>query len=266
MKSLFVIKIGGNVIDNDAALASFLDRLASLKSAWILVHGGGKLATELSARLGIETQMVEGRRVTDQATLDVVTMVYGGLVNKRIVAALQARGLNALGLTGADGDCIRARKREHPTTDYGFVGDVERVGVERLLSLIQSGFLPVIAPLSHDGQGIMLNTNADTIASEVASALASYRIAESAVHLVYCFEKQGVLRDVEDETSVISRITAHDYEGLREQGIIAKGMIPKMDNAFAALRRSVSSVVITNADSIGRLEQDDIGGTRIVLS
>lgn len=266
MKSLFVIKIGGNVIDNDSALASFIDHLITLKSAWILVHGGGKIATDLSARLGIETQMIDGRRITDQATLDVVTMVYGGLVNKRIVAALQAKGINALGLTGADGDCIRAKKRVHPTTDYGFVGDVERVGVERILSLVQAGFFPILAPLTHDGEGSLLNTNADTIASEVASSLASHHITDYAVHLVYCFEKQGVLRNVEDESSVIPRITAHEYENLRKDGVIAKGMIPKMDNAFAALKRGVSSVIITHADSIRQLEQTEWLGTTIVLT
>lgn len=261
MKPLFVIKIGGNVIDNDHALRQFVTNLAALQSAWILVHGGGKLATSLSARLGIETQMIDGRRVTDKATLDVVTMVYGGLVNKRIVAGLQAHGINALGLTGADGDIIRARKREHPTTDYGFVGDVERVRAERLHSLLEAGFLPVLAPLTHDGKGTILNTNADTIASETASALASLYD----VRLVYCFEKRGVLRDVNDESSVIPRITPAFYTDLRSSGAIAKGMIPKMDNAFAALGRGVSSVMITHADSVRRLGQNFSEGTTLIL-
>jgi acetylglutamate kinase len=261
MKSLFVIKIGGNVIDNDRELRQFLDNLAALQSAWILVHGGGKLATDLSARLGIETQMIDGRRVTDKATLDIVTMVYGGLVNKRIVAGLQALGINALGLTGADGDLIRARKREHPTTDYGFVGDVERVHAERLGSLLESGFLPVLAPLTHDGQGNILNTNADTIASEIASALAQLYD----VRLMYCFEKQGVLRDVSNETTVIPRITSALYAELRASGAIAQGMIPKMDNAFAALKRGVSSVIIAHAGSVRRLGENFSEGTTIAL-
>ncbi len=260
MNPLIVIKIGGNVIDSADALAAFLSNLASLKASWILVHGGGKLATDLSARLGIATQMIDGRRVTDQATLDVVTMVYGGLVNKRIVAGLQAHGVNALGLTGADGDIIRAKKRIHPTTDYGFVGDVERVSAERLDSLLQQGFLPVLAPLTHDGAGNILNTNADTIAAEIASSLAS----RYDVRLVYCFEKQGVLRDIADEASVIPRITAQDYEHLRASGAIAKGMIPKMDNAFAALRRGVQAVTIMSANSIGRLQNADSVGTTII--
>jgi acetylglutamate kinase len=261
MKSLFVIKIGGNVIDNDRELRQFLDNLAALQSAWILVHGGGKLATDLSARLGIKTQMIDGRRVTDKATLDVVTMVYGGLVNKRIVTGLQALGINALGLTGADGDLIRARKRKHPTTDYGFVGDVEFVHAERLTSLLESGFLPVLAPLTHDGHGNMLNTNADTIASEIASALA--RLYD--VRLMYCFEKQGVLSDVSDETTVIPLITSALYTELRASGAIAQGMIPKMDNAFAALKRGVSSVIIAHADSVRRLGEHFSEGTTIVL-
>lgn len=261
MKSLFVIKIGGNVIDNDHELGRFLDNLAALQEPSVLVHGGGKLATDLSVRLGIETQMIDGRRVTDKATLDVVTMVYGGLVNKRIVAGLQSRGINAIGLTGADGDLIRARKREHPTTDYGFVGDVERVHTERLSGLLQSGFLPVLAPLTHDGKGNILNTNADTIASETASALAS----SYNVRLVYCFEKQGVLRDIADEKSVIPLITSATYTELRASGAIAKGMIPKMDNAFMALRRGVSSVIIAHADSVRHLGQQSLVGTAITL-
>lgn len=261
MKSLFVIKIGGNVIDNDHALGRFLDNLAALQEPWILVHGGGKLATDLSVRLGIETQMIDGRRITDKATLDVVTMVYGGLVNKRIVAGLQSRCINAIGLTGADGDLIRARKREHPTTDFGFVGDVERVHAERLDGLLQDSFLPVLAPLTHDGKGNILNTNADTIASETASALASFY----EVHLVYCFDKQGVLHDINDEASVIPRITSAIYTELRASGAIAKGMIPKMDNAFTALKRGVSTVLITHADSVRHLGQHSSLGTTIVL-
>jgi acetylglutamate kinase len=261
MKPLFVIKIGGNVIDNDHALVAFLEGLTSLESSWILVHGGGKLATDLSTRLGIETQMIDGRRITDKATLDVVTMVYGGLANKRIVVGLQALGINALGITGADGNIIRATTRKHPTTDYGFVGDIESVHAERLQSLLQSGFLPVLAPLTHDGAGNILNTNADTIAAEVAAALAR----QYDVRLVYCFEKPGVLRNLNDDNSVIPRITSRSYEELRTSGIIVKGMIPKMDNAFSALRRGVSSVVIANADSVGLLGGNTAFGTTIVL-
>lgn len=261
MEPLFVIKIGGNVIDNDHALVAFLEGLSSLQSSWILVHGGGKLATDLSARLGIATQMIDGRRITDKATLDVVTMVYGGLVNKRIVVGLQALGINALGITGADGNIIRAKKREHPTTDYGFVGDIVSVHAERLQSLLQSSFLLVLAPLTHDGAGSILNTNADTIAAEVAAALAR----QYDVRLVYCFEKPGVLQNVNDDNSVIPHVTYRSYEELRTSDIIVKGMIPKMDNAFAALRRGVSSVVIASADSVRLLGSNTAFGTTIVL-
>jgi acetylglutamate kinase len=272
MNTLHVIKIGGNVIDNEAILHRFLDDLAVLNTAWILVHGGGKLATQLSTRLGVETQMMGGRRITDAETLDIVTMVYGGLINKRIVAALQARGVNALGLTGADGDVIRARKRGQTSTDsiqsvqpdYGFVGDVEIVRADRLRSLLQQGFTPVLAPLTHNGQGQLLNTNADTIAAEIASALAAPTFDSAYdIHLVYCFEKRGVLRSVEDDSSAIPHLKHGEYKHLQASGVIAKGMIPKLDNAFAAVERGVASVRICHSDDVLPAVQGESFGTII---
>ena len=220
------------------------------------MHGGGRSATKLAARLGIESQMVNGRRITDAETLKIVTMVYGGLVNKNIVARLQACGVNALGLTGADMDVIRSVKRPVKDVDYGFVGDVERVDATLLGDLIAKGVVPVMAPLTHDGCGNMLNTNADTIAGETAKALAQL----FDVTLVYCFEKRGVLRDENDDDSVIPQITRADFEQLVADGVVQGGMIPKLENAFEALRAGVSQVIITQASAINMPGE----GTRII--
>ena len=212
----------------------------------MLVHGGGRSATKLAAQLGIESKMVNGRRITDAETLKVVTMVYGGLVNKNIVAGLQARGVNAIGLTGADMNVIRSVKRPVKDVDYGFVGDVEKVNAELLGSLIRQGVVPVMAPLTHDGQGCMLNTNADTIAGETAKALAEL----FDVTLVFCFEKKGVLRDENDDDSVIPVITTGLFQEYVQKGIIQGGMIPKLENSFSAIDAGVSQVVITLASAI----------------
>lgn len=239
--NITVVKIGGNVVDDAAARAKFYAQLSAISGAIILVHGGGKVATELSSTLGIPTTMIEGRRVTDADTLRVVTMVYAGLINKQLVAELQSHGINAFGITGADGNLLRAHKRTHAQHNYGFVGDIDSVNIELLTQLVQANLLPVIAPLTHDGSGQLLNTNADTIAAQVASALAH----TFTVNVIYCFEKRGVLRNVEDETTLIPSLTLAEYSALKEQGVVAQGMIPKLDNAFAAIERGVQSVRIT---------------------
>lgn len=243
--SLNIIKVGGAVVEDAALRDKFLEKFAAVAGDKVLVHGGGRTATSVAARLGIETKMAEGRRITDAAMLDVVTMVYGGLVNKTIVARLQALGVNALGLTGADMHCITAHKRPVKDIDYGFVGDVDVVNVDAFKMLLGAGVVPVVAPLSFDPVGNMLNTNADTIATEVAKALSSE--LDNEVTLTFCFEKKGVLSDPDDDDSVISVIDSENYGKLKAEGVISGGMIPKLDNAFSALRAGVSKVVITNA-------------------
>ncbi len=239
---LTIIKVGGKVVEEPETLEVFLDDFAALPGFKLLVHGGGRSATTLAARLGIETQMVEGRRVTDASMLEVVTMVYGGLVNKGVVAQLQARKVNALGLTGADLNLILAHKRTGAAIDYGFVGDVDSVQGSVVTGLIQRGVVPVVAPLTHDGAGQLLNTNADTMASALAVALA----AEFKVRLVYCFEKPGVLSSPGDDDSVIPRLTYTMFQQHLHAGIINEGMVPKLHNGFDALKSGVSSVIITN--------------------
>ena len=243
-----VVKIGGNVIDNESALEQFVADFAQLPSPKILIHGGGKLATRLAEKLEIPTTMIEGRRVTDAATLDIVTMVYAGLINKRIVAKLQAAGCNALGFSGADGNMTPAVKRNPEPLDYGFVGDIEATKINRelLSTLLTNGITPVFCAITHDGKGSLLNSNADSVASAVAVAASSIAPTE----LVFCFEKQGVLRDVDDEDSVISLITKADYPTLRSEGIISKGMIPKIDNAFRAIEQGVASVTIKHSEQL----------------
>lgn len=255
MAPVKVFKIGGNVVDNPDALNRFIREFASIKSPKILIHGGGKEATRLSKRLDIPTQMIDGRRVTDRDTLDVVTMVYAGLINKRIVAALQAVGCNALGLTGADADCIRATKRPANPVDYGFVGDINPADINDLYIeyVLRQDIVPVFCAITHDGKGNLLNCNADSVASSVA--IATSRIAP--VELIYCFERNGVLRNVDDPDSVISIITPSIYEDLRRDNIVADGMIPKIDNAFNAINRGVGSVTIKHSDNI----LSDIGTT-----
>ena len=245
-EKLTLIKVGGKIVEEEASLQQLLDDFAAIEGRKVLVHGGGRSATRLAERLGIQNRMVNGRRITDIETLQVVTMVYGGLVNKNIVAGLQARGINALGLTGADMNVIRSVKRPVKDIDYGFVGDVEQVNATLLSDLIARGVVPVMAPLTHDGQGRMLNTNADTIAGETAKALA----ALFDVTLVYCFEKKGVLRDENDDDSVIPTITPAEFKQLVADGVIQGGMIPKLENSFEALDAGVSEVVITLASAI----------------
>lgn len=254
MEKLTIIKVGGKIVEEEDSLNQLLNDFATIKGHKILVHGGGRSATRIAAQLGIESQMIGGRRVTDAETLKVVTMVYGGLVNKNIVAGLQARKVNALGLTGADMDVIRSVKRPVKEVDYGFVGDVEKVNANLLAELIQKEIVPVMAPLTHDGKGNMLNTNADTIAGETAKALATY----FDVTLVYCFEKKGVLKDENDENSVIPHITRPEFNQYVAEGIIQGGMIPKLENAFEAIHAGVSEVIITLASAINNKE-----GTRI---
>jgi len=249
-EKLTVIKVGGKIVEEEATLLQLLNDFAAISGHKVLVHGGGRSATKIAAQLGIESKMVNGRRITDAETLKVVTMVYGGLVNKNIVAGLQARGVNALGLTGADMNVIRSVKRPVKEVDYGFVGDVEKV----LADLIHKGVVPVMAPLTHDGQGNMLNTNADTIAGETAKALS----ALFDVTLVYCFEKKGVLRDENDDDSVIPEITRAEFEQYVADGVIQGGMIPKLENSFEAINAGVTEVVITLASAI-----KDNEGTRI---
>lgn len=243
---LYVVKIGGNVIDNPEACSRFLTDFSKLPSPKILVHGGGKVATQIAARLQIETQMVDGRRITDKPMLDVVTMVYAGLVNKNLVAQLQAIGSNAIGLTGADGGIIRSVKRPVKTIDYGFVGDIEAVNDEQINALLNSNLIPVIAPLTYSSEGLLLNTNADTMASATAVAMANHY----EVNLIYCFEKKGVLSDPDDDNSVISSLTSDSYTSYKSSGAINKGMIPKLDNAFAALSDGVNKVTICHADEL----------------
>ena len=246
---LSIIKIGGNIIDDESKLAGFLDAFADVKGKKILVHGGGKLATKLAEGLGIHQQLVDGRRITDAETLKIVTMVYAGTINKNIVAQLQARGCDAIGLTGADGNAILAHKRAHPTIDYGYVGDVDAVNTSLLTSLLLLDKTPIFAPITHDGNGQLLNTNADTIAQELARGLST----TFAVSLVYSFEKSGVLMNAEDDKSIISRINPSYYQELKDQQVIFAGMIPKLDNAFAALRSGVEKVIIGRAEELPQL-------------
>lgn len=254
MEKLTIIKVGGKIVEEEATLHQLLDDFAALSGYKVLVHGGGRSATRLATRLGIESRMVNGRRITDAETLNVVTMVYGGLVNKNIVAGLQARGINALGLTGADVNVILSQKRPVQEVDYGFVGDVKQVNAPLLADLIRKGIVPVMAPLTHDGEGYLLNTNADTIAGETAKALAGL----FDVTLVYCFEKRGVLRDENDDESVIPTIRREEFRQLVAEGVIQGGMIPKLENSFQALDAGVAEVIITQASAI-----DGASGTHI---
>lgn len=246
MEQLLIIKIGGNVVDDEAKLASFLQDFAAVDAKKILVHGGGKLATKLAAQLNVPQQMVDGRRITDAETLKIVTMVYAGLINKNIVAQLQAEGCDAVGLSGADGNAVRAHKRTVKELDYGFAGDVDDVNASFLHSLLQQNRSPVLAPITHDGRGQLLNTNADTVAQETAKAMSE----RYDVHLIYSFEKSGVLLNAEDETSAIPVMDKTAYAGLKEKGAVFAGMIPKLDNAFAALNSGVKRVVIGKAEDL----------------
>lgn len=258
---LFCIKIGGNIIDNEDNLQHFLEKFAQIKTPKILVHGGGKIATRLGEKLGIESHYVDGRRITDDETIDLVTMVYGGLVNKKIVAALQSLGDNTIGLTGADGNSIPAHKRPVKTVDFGWVGDVEAAKINTALidQLLQAGITPVFAPLTHDRQGHILNTNADTIISALAVALSPLY----AVRLIYCFEKKGVLEKVDDDSSVIRFIDKKYYQQLRLENKLFAGILPKLDNAFDAIDAGVREVLIGHADDLVQNTTDNTIGTLI---
>ena len=240
-----VIKIGGGVLENEAQRNAFLRQFAAIEGPKVLVHGGGRLATTMAERLGVETRMIEGRRVTDKETLDIVTMVYGGLVNKQVVAQLQTMGVNAIGMTGADGGWMKSVKRPIKNgIDYGYVGDVKEVNGEHLRMFLDNGLTPVIAPITYSEEGLLLNTNADTVASMTAISL------EPEVQLTFCFEKAGVLSNPDDESSLIPRITRESYKQLLADGIVSGGMIPKIDNAFAAIEHGVQSVRITHANNL----------------
>jgi acetylglutamate kinase len=260
-KGLYIIKIGGNVIDNSENLYHFLKDFEALDGFKILVHGGGKVATQMAEDLGIESKMVDGRRITDIETLRVVTMVYGGLINKNIVAQLQRFGNNAIGLTGADGNFIKAVKRPVKTIDYGFVGDIvkDSINPENISRLMEAGFTPVFCAITHDGEGQLLNTNADTIASALAVALSG--LYETT--LIYCFEKKGVLKDIDDEESLIREINPQHYEELKVERIIHSGMLPKLDNAFTAIACGVNAVIIGKSDDLGQLKDNKPFGTRL---
>lgn len=251
---LTVVKVGGAVVESHESLEALLASFATITGFKILVHGGGRSATSIASQLGIETVMVGGRRITDNAMLDVVTMVYGGLVNKRIVARLQAMGIDALGVTGADMDIIRSHKR--PVTpegiDFGYVGDVDHINANALSAIVRTGIVPVVAPLTHDGQGQLLNTNADTMAAAVATGMAS----DYDVRLVYCFEKPGVLLNPDNDESLITSVTRSGFDEMRRTGIVSGGMIPKLENAFRSIDAGVSEVVITSFANL-------TGGTKV---
>lgn len=246
--ALKIYKIGGNVIDSEDALQRFLGEFSEVKGPKLLVHGGGKIATRMSKELGIQTQMIDGRRVTDAATIDIVTMVYAGLINKKVTAQLQKLGCNAIGLTGADANCVKAVKRLANPIDYGFVGDIYPDGVDadKILSFVNGGLTPVFCAINHDGNGLLLNCNADSVASALAIAMARVMPTE----LIFCFEKEGLLRDVDDPESVISGITHHSYKTLREEGVITDGMIPKVENALKAIDAGVKTVTIRSSKNI----------------
>ncbi len=255
MDRLTIVKVGGKVVEEPELLNSLLDDFVRVTGYKILVHGGGKAATNVAEKLGVETRMEEGRRITDAAMLEIVTMVYGGLVNKKVVAGLQARNLNAAGFTGADLDLIRARKRPVTDIDYGFVGDVENINTRELRLLLNENVVPVIAPLTHDGYGQILNTNADTIAAQLAIDLSHY----FKVFLFYCFEKRGVLSDPLDDDSVMPELTENMFIENQELGIISTGMIPKLQNGFKALHNGVNEVLITNPQNFSKGR-----GTRLI--
>lgn len=262
MNKLYVIKIGGNVLDNEAALHQFLKDFASIQSPKILIHGGGKIATKIGDQLGIQSNYVKGRRITDEPTRDLVTMVYGGLINKQIVAQLQELHCNALGVTGADGNMIKAVKRPVKEVDYGFVGDITANSVNSTLLyfLLKQNVIPIFAPLTY-ADGTILNTNADTIASVLSIALSKH----FDVRLIFCFEKKGVLKDVNDEDSVIRLLTESSYKQGLEGGIFADGILPKLENSFSAIHAGVKEVLIGEAGDLIKNTKEETEGTLIKL-
>jgi len=249
MDKLYIIKIGGNIIDDEKKLSSFLKDFAAVEGNKILVHGGGKLATKMAEQMNVPQQVVEGRRITDAETLKIVTMVYAGYINKNIVAKLQMNNCNAIGLCGADGDAILAHKRKHPVMDYGYVGDVDGINAGLISTLLEKNLTPVFAPITHDQQGQLLNTNADTIAQELAKGLSN----GFEVQLIYSFEKAGVLLDADNDATVIPVINPSSYKKLKAEEKIFAGMIPKLDNAFAALNSGVKKVIIGKAENLKEL-------------
>ena len=257
MEKLFIIKIGGNVIDNLQALNSFLIDFAAIKEKKILVHGGGKIATSIGDKLGIASNYIDGRRITDDDTIDLVTMVYGGLVNKKITALLQSKNCDAIGLTGADGNLIPAQKRPVKTIDYGWVGDVDakNLPVQKWNTFLENGLVPVVAPLTHDGKGNMLNTNADTIAAVLSTALSEIY----SVNLIFCFEKEGVLTDMNDEVSVIRNLDEDLYNKLKKENKLFAGILPKIDNAFSAINNGVAKVIIGKSSKLIQLTKGEAG-------
>ena len=257
MKPLYIIKIGGNIIDHEKGLSAFLKDFSMIGGNKILVHGGGKLATRLAEKMGVDQKLVDGRRITDAETLKIVTMVYAGYINKNIVAELQANHCNAMGLCGADGDMILAHKRTHSVIDYGFAGDVDAINAQLISSMLGQNLALVFAPITHDQQGQLLNTNADTIAQELAKGLCH----QFEVSLIYSFEKAGVLLDMQDDHSVIPELTLAYYHELKEKKKIFAGMIPKLDNAFSALDSGVKKVIIGQAEKIGDLIAGKSGTT-----
>jgi acetylglutamate kinase len=259
MELLYVIKIGGNIVDNPALLTTCLQAFAKVKGQAILVHGGGKMATSMAKSMGVEQTMIDGRRITDEATLKIVTMVYAGYINKNIVAQLQALGVSAMGLSGVDGNLIQAHKRKHDSIDYGFVGDIDAVNTDLVLQLLSTNTKLVVAPITHDGKGQLLNTNADTIAQSLATALAT----KYKVHLIYGFENEGVLKDINEPGSVIAKMDRPIYATLKDQKLIFEGMIPKIENAFEALDNGVASVIIGKAEKMNELINGTAGTTII---
>jgi acetylglutamate kinase len=258
MEKLSIVKIGGNIIEDESALLAFLELFSNLEGKKILVHGGGKRATNIASKLGIESKMVNGRRITDAETLEVITMVYGGLVNKNIVAKLQALNTDAIGLTGADINSIKSVKRPVKEVDFGFVGDVKSVAYRSINKLIEADFTPVFCAITHDGKGQLLNTNADTITSQIAVGMS--HLYETSIY--YCFELNGVLEDINDKNSVIKYIDANLYKDLLEKGIIADGMLPKLENCFDALNHGVSTI---NMGNTAMLTKENDNFTRITL-
>ncbi|WP_299465654.1 acetylglutamate kinase [uncultured Microscilla sp.] len=258
MEKLTIVKVGGGILEAPAQFDALVHHFAQINGHKILVHGGGKVATQTAKRLGVETQMVDGRRLTSTEMLEVVVMVYGGLINKKVVAKLQAKQCNAAGFTGADANIILAEKRPVKTIDYGWVGDVKEINAKVLKGLLSQDIVPVIAPLTHDRQGNLYNTNADTMASVLATALSSlYQ-----VRLWYCFEKPGVLANAQDDNSVIEHLSMQLYQAYQQSGVITDGMLPKLDNGFAALRQGAQEVIIGTTTALGA---DAFTGTRLVL-
>jgi acetylglutamate kinase len=258
MKEILVIKIGGNIIDDEAALTSFLEQFSKINQPKILIHGGGKLATQLSSKLNIETKMIDGRRITDAATIKVVTMVYAGFINKNIVAKLQSLHCDAIGLSGADAKLIQAHKRQHPTIDFGFVGDIDQINTAFLLHLLENNYTPIIAPICADNDGNLLNTNADTIASSIAVALSKFKTT----NLFYCFEKKGLLLDINDKHSCVQEIEINEIQNLIDKKIIVDGMIPKVHNIENAIILGVHHVTLCHAeDLMNIIDKNSIFGT-----